>query len=128
MDVREITDARGLLRALDLDGGDWPHGDPYRFPWIFRGQADARWGLLPRAWRDDTATVAFLRPYRARFANVGFDARDAAIRNLTEQLWVQTSEGPRGTRHKLFILASRVSVETSTRASAHPTPHIVICH
>jgi len=45
----------------------------------------------------------------------------------SEQLWIQTSEGPRGTPHKLFLLAKRVSVESAPRAHAHPTPHIVIC-
>jgi hypothetical protein len=46
----------------------------------------------------------------------------------SERLWVQTSEGPKGTRNKLFVIAKRISVANATYAAAHPTPHIVICH
>jgi sortase (surface protein transpeptidase) len=46
----------------------------------------------------------------------------------SERLWLQTSEGPRGTRNKLFVIATRISVSESTYAAAHPRPRIVICH
>jgi len=46
----------------------------------------------------------------------------------SERLWIQTSEGAKGTRNKLFLLAKRVSVTTATYAAAHPTPRPVICH
>ena len=45
----------------------------------------------------------------------------------TEQLWIQTSEGPRGTVAKLIVVAKRVSYEAADHESAHPTPHPVVC-
>ncbi len=46
----------------------------------------------------------------------------------TEQLWVQTSEGPHGTRQKLIVVAKRIGSAPSTHAAAHPTPHPKACH
>jgi len=44
-----------------------------------------------------------------------------------EQLWIQTSEGPRGTVAKLIIVARRVSYAAADHEAAHPTPHPVVC-
>ncbi len=43
------------------------------------------------------------------------------------QLWLQTSEGPRGTVAKLIVVAKPISVATTTYAAAHPTPKPVYC-
>ena len=53
---------------------------------------------------------------------------DGAFAATTEQLWVQTSEGPHGTVGKLVVKAKRVSSVPSSRASAHPTPRPLVCH
>jgi len=45
----------------------------------------------------------------------------------TEQLWLQTSEGPRGTTAKLIVVARRVSYAAADHDAAHPTPHPVVC-
>ncbi len=45
----------------------------------------------------------------------------------TEQLWVQTSEGPHGTRQKLIVVARRIGSAPSTHAAAHPAPHPLNC-
>jgi hypothetical protein len=45
-----------------------------------------------------------------------------------EQLWIQTSEGPRGTVGKLIVVAKRTGSQASSHASAHPAPHPVVCH
>ena len=52
---------------------------------------------------------------------------DGAFTATTEQLWVQTSEGPRGTRGKLIVVAKRTGSVASSHAAAHPTPHPKIC-
>jgi hypothetical protein len=52
---------------------------------------------------------------------------DAAIAATTEQLWLQTSEGPNGTVPKLQVVADFVSAEETDHASAHPTAHPRIC-
>jgi hypothetical protein len=51
--------------------------------------------------------------------------RPAAAR--TDQLWLQTSEGPHGTPGKTQVLALPVSVEAADSAAAHPEVHIIRC-
>ena len=53
---------------------------------------------------------------------------DGAFAAPTEQLWVQTSEGPHGTVGKLVVKAKRLSSVPSSHASAHPTAHPLVCH
>jgi sortase (surface protein transpeptidase) len=52
---------------------------------------------------------------------------DGVFAVSTEQLWVQTSEGPHGTTEKLIVVATRISSVPSTHAAAHPTPHPKVC-
>jgi hypothetical protein len=80
-------------------------------------------GMTVKVWTSDS------RLYTYKVTRVARNVYTWPSDNFTdEQLWIQTSEGPLGTPHKLFILAKRVSVESSSFTSAHPTPHIVICH
>jgi hypothetical protein len=52
---------------------------------------------------------------------------DAAAAATTEQLWLQTSEGPKGTPGKTQLLANFVAVVGADHKAAHPTPHPVTC-
>jgi hypothetical protein len=52
---------------------------------------------------------------------------DAALNATTEQLWLQTSEGPKGTKPKLQILALPLSSGPADPVEAHPSPHPVVC-
>jgi len=52
---------------------------------------------------------------------------DAATHATTEQLWLQTSEGPKGTPGKTQLLATLVAVVGADPKAAHPTPHPVTC-
>jgi hypothetical protein len=52
---------------------------------------------------------------------------DAAAAATTEQLWLQTSEGPKGTPGKTQLLANFVAVVGADHKAAHPTPHPVNC-
>jgi hypothetical protein len=56
---------------------------------------------------------------------------DDALAATSEQLWLQTSEGPKGppgvVTPKLQIVAKPLSQEASDHASAHPKPHPVVC-
>ena len=45
----------------------------------------------------------------------------------TEQLWLQTSEGPKGTPGKTQLLADFVLVGAADHKAAHPTAHPVSC-
>ena len=53
---------------------------------------------------------------------------DGAFNATSEQLWVQTSEGPHGTPGKLIVVAKRVGTQQATHAAAHPAPHPLVCH
>jgi hypothetical protein len=50
-----------------------------------------------------------------------------ALTATTEQLWLQTSEGPKGTPGKTQVIADFLSEEDASPASAHPTPKPVVC-
>jgi Sortase domain len=52
---------------------------------------------------------------------------DVAAAATTEQLWLQTSEGPKGTPGKTQLLANFVAVVGADHKAAHPTPHPVTC-
>jgi hypothetical protein len=45
----------------------------------------------------------------------------------SEELWLQTSEGPKGTVGKTQVLAEPLSVEPADHDEAHPEPHIDRC-
>jgi len=52
---------------------------------------------------------------------------DDAIHATTEELWLQTSEGPHGTPGKTQLLAMPLIVLPASHKAAHPTPHPVNC-
>ena len=52
---------------------------------------------------------------------------DDAIRATTEELWLQTSEGPKGTPGKTQLLALPLITLPADHAAAHPTAHPVNC-
>ena len=54
------------------------------------------------------------------------DLNDAA-NATTEQLWLQTSEGPKGTVPKLQVIAEPLSQEAADPADAHPVAKPLVC-
>lgn len=52
---------------------------------------------------------------------------DDALTATTEQLWLQTSEGPKGTPGKTQLVAFPISVGGADPADAHPKPRPVAC-
>jgi len=52
---------------------------------------------------------------------------DGVFGSGAEQLWIQTSEGPRGTVAKLIVVAKRIGYAAATAEDAHPVPHPVVC-
>jgi hypothetical protein len=57
----------------------------------------------------------------------GSAALDAASAATTDQLWLQTSEGPYASSTKLQIYAEPVGVVAATSADAHPPGHGSVC-
>jgi Sortase domain len=52
---------------------------------------------------------------------------DDALEATEEELWLQTSEGPKGTVGKLQVLAKPLSQETADHKAAHPKAKPVVC-
>jgi hypothetical protein len=52
---------------------------------------------------------------------------DDAFAATTEQLWLQTSEGPRGTPGKTQVIAHPLSSGPADPAAAHPVPKPIVC-
>jgi hypothetical protein len=50
-----------------------------------------------------------------------------AIGATTEQLWLQTSEGPKGTVGKTQLVAELLTISNADHAAAHPAAHAVNC-
>jgi hypothetical protein len=52
---------------------------------------------------------------------------DDATNATREELWLQTSEGPKGTPGKTQVIALPISQEAADPADAHPEPKPVVC-
>jgi len=51
----------------------------------------------------------------------------SAVGLTSEQLWLQTSEGPNFTYPKLVIVTKRISTVAASYAASHPAVHVVHC-
>ncbi len=81
-------------------------------------------GMTIRVWTSNDLVSAY------RIVRVRRHVRtlDGAYTARTEQLWIQTSEGPHGTIPKLIVVAERTGSAAAPHAEANPTPHPKICH
>ena len=52
---------------------------------------------------------------------------DTALSRGKEEVWLQTSEGPKGTPGKTQVIGRFLSVEDSTKKEAQPKPKPVSC-
>ena len=82
--------------------------------WIFRGQGNADWGLVPAAWRDSVVEQA---AFKLALADVDLP------RQLTQELWRQggdTADMPETLRRQRMhrVVAQRVFELTSVQAFA----------
>ena len=92
------------------DGDEWRlDGDKPRVPAAHVGDR----GLVPASTGDGELGVFLVDP-----AGPGVERTVAAT---TDQLWLQTSEGPYSTSTKLQVVAEPVGVLAATAADAHPT-------
>ncbi|HYH92721.1 MAG TPA: sortase [Candidatus Saccharimonadales bacterium] len=80
-------------------------------------------GMVVEVWTSDD------QRYLYEITDVRRDQRDLedASNADHEQLWMQTSEGPRGTPGKTQVIAELLSVEPAPHAEAHPTAKPVVC-
>jgi len=80
-------------------------------------------GMIVEVWTNDDLRFLY------EVTRVRRDQRtlNDAIAADSEQLWLQTSEGPAGTPGKTQVIATFLSVERADPADAHPEPKPVDC-
>jgi hypothetical protein len=80
-------------------------------------------GMVVEVWTSDDFRFLY------EIVDVRRDQRDLdeALAAVTEQLWLQTSEGPKGTPGKTQVIALPLSVEKADPDDAHPKPRPVDC-
>jgi hypothetical protein len=80
-------------------------------------------GMLVEIWTSDNQK--FL--YEITDVRRHVHTLDSAFNAKSETLWLQTSEGPKGTLGKTQVLAKPLAQEAADPAEAHPKPHPVVC-
>lgn len=79
--VEALPTAQAMMAALEMSPR-WTHDSAWSSPWVFRGQRDDSWSLIPAAWRNDN-TVQMQRLVRLR---QGFSEQfESRIREQLEQ-------------------------------------------
>ncbi len=80
-------------------------------------------GMVVEVWTSDNQRFLYdIKEVRRHQT----DLNDAASAT-TEQLWLQTSEGPKGTPGKLQVIAEPLSQEAADPADAHPVAKPLVC-
>jgi sortase (surface protein transpeptidase) len=87
------------------------------------GGPDSMVGMLVEVYTSDDKVFTY------QVDEVRLDQRDLidALNATTEQLWLQTSEGPRGTPGKTQLIASALTIGDADHADAHPPAKPVNC-
>ena len=80
-------------------------------------------GMLVEVWTSDNQRFLYEITEVRRHVHT----LESAFKATSETLWLQTSEGPRGTLGKTQVLAKRLAQEAADPADAHPKPHPVVC-
>ena len=80
-------------------------------------------GMVVEVWTSDDQRFLYEITEVRRHQTDLSDATAAS----SDELWLQTSEGPKGTPGKLQVLAMPLSQEAADPADAHPVPKPVVC-
>jgi hypothetical protein len=80
-------------------------------------------GMIVQVYTGDNR----LHLYEIREVRLHQTSLDDAIEATEEQLWLQTSEGPKGTRGKTQLIALPISVGDADPKDAHPKARPVAC-
>ena len=80
-------------------------------------------GMVVEVWTSDNQRFLYDITEVRRHQTDLTDAANAT----TEQLWLQTSEGPKGTPGKLQLVAEPLSQEAADPADAHPVAKPLVC-
>jgi hypothetical protein len=130
-DEYPLCDVAMYIQQLSQPGNGratylYAHARPGMFEPLLRTRASQQLGLIVEVWTNDDLHFLY------EITEVRRDQRnptafDDPLAARTEQLWLQTSEGPPGTPGKTQVKAMFVSVERADPGEAHPTPAPVEC-
>jgi hypothetical protein len=87
------------------------------------GQQRKMLGMIVQVFTSDDKLYLY-EVREVRLHQLDLNAAQAAT---TEELWLQTSEGPKGTPGKTQLVAMPISVGDADPADAHPKPKPVAC-
>jgi hypothetical protein len=94
------------------------HARPGMFEPLLKTKASGMRGEVVEVWTSDD----MLFRYEIVAVRRGQTSLDDALSATTEQLWLQTSEGPKGTPGKTQVIAMPLDSEPADHAAAHPKP------
>jgi hypothetical protein len=115
----------GRATYLYAHARDGMFGPIYQIAMV-QGKPKKFLGMIVQVYTtDDKLYLYEITEYRLHA--VGNAALQDAINADTEQVWLQTSEGPKGTPGKTQLIGSFVSVSPASDADANPKPHPVAC-
>jgi hypothetical protein len=80
-------------------------------------------GMLVEVWTSDNQKFLYEITEVRRHQHT----LDSAFKATSETLWLQTSEGPKGTLGKTQVLAKPLAQEAADPAEAHPKARPVVC-
>lgn len=80
--ILECNSAKEFLNELDLSQERWLESSEWNSQWVFRGQSDANWSLVPSAWREERNSPALKRLetlYRRYKQNYRIEVRNSIL-------------------------------------------------
>jgi hypothetical protein len=80
-------------------------------------------GMIVEVWTDDNERYVYEITDVRRHQHT----LESAFQATSETLWLQTSEGPKGTLGKTQVIAKPLAHDAADPADAHPKPHPVVC-
>jgi sortase (surface protein transpeptidase) len=84
-------------------------------------------GMWVEVYTDDNQDHVYQISQVIRHVPDNATAFDRPVAAKTDQLWLQTSEGPIGYPYKMQVLAQPVGVVAASQADAHPTGKGTVC-
>ena len=101
----------------------YAHARPGMFEPLLRTRASKQLGMIAEVWTNDDLKFVYeiieVRRHQTTLNGPAKVKRD--------ELWLQTSEGPRGTVGKTQVRARLLSVDRAAHGPAHPKPKPVNC-
>lgn len=101
----------------------YAHARPGMFEPLLRTRASKQLGMIAEVWTNDDLKFVYeiieVRRHQTTLNGPAKVKRD--------ELWLQTSEGPRGTVGKTQVRARLLSVDRAAHGPANPTPKPVNC-